>query len=391
MVDSGAPSASTICRNSTGAIYQMEVPFFNYRGLYEEHQHEFLEALGSTCERGAFIMQRDLQEFESRLAAYLGCRYVIGVADGTAALVFALEVAGVGVGDEVIVSSHTFVATAAAVKHVGAIPVICDCLPDSTMCPDSARKMISRKTKALMPTQLNGRTADMTKLCALADEFNLEIVEDSCQALGAEYDGIKAGLFGKVGSYSFYPSKTLGCFGDGGAVATNDEGARDLILQLRDHGRGSDGKVTRWGHNGRLDNLQAAILNIKLNYYPSAIARRREIASIYHEALSGVDGVLLPPAPSQSGKYFDIFQNYEIRAERRDDLKAYLADRGVGTIIQWGGWMLHQFDDLQLKSDAPMCEELSRKFLMLPMNHLLSNDEVIYVCNKIAEFYEENA
>jgi dTDP-4-amino-4,6-dideoxygalactose transaminase len=366
----------------------MKIPFFNYNGLYAEHADEFSRVFNDVCARGAFIMQSDLKKFEINLAEFLNCKYVIGVADGTAALVFALKASGVGAGDEVIISSHTFIATASAVKHVGAVPVICDCLADSTICPDSVSRMITNKTKAIMPTQLNGRTADMDKLCKIANEHNLVIVEDSCQALGAKFNGINAGLFGKVGSYSFYPSKTLGCFGDGGAVATNDDTARDLILNLRDHGRDFDGKVTRWGYNGRLDNLQAAILNVKIKHYPSMIERRREIANRYCLNLRGLTEISLPPGPNENKKYFDIYQNFEVRADQRNELRAHLANNGVGTMIQWSGWMLHHFQDLGLRNHAPLCEKLSHQFLMLPMNHLLKNNEIDYICESIKQFYK---
>lgn len=364
------------------------VPFFNYPALYAERSDRYEAIVTDVLARGAYIMQKDLAEFEANLASYLGCKHAIGVADGTAALEFALKIAGVNLGDEVIVSSHTFVATAAAVHNVGAIPVVCDCLPDSMMDPESAQKMISDKTKALMPTQLNGRTCDMDRLCEIAKEHDLEIIEDSCQAMGARYDGRRAGLFGTVGSYSFYPAKTLGCFGDGGAVVTNCDGAAALVRQMRDHGRNSDGKVTAWGKNGRLDNLQAAILNEKLSFYDEAIARRREIALTYQDNLGHMNSLRLPPAPGSDPKRFDIFQNYEISAENREELREYLASKGIGTILQWGGWMLHQFDDLELRANAPFAEDFSKSFMMLPMHHMLSDDDVEYVCDKIIEFYQ---
>jgi dTDP-4-amino-4,6-dideoxygalactose transaminase len=365
---------------------QRSVPFFNYPALFAERPDEYVGAMRDAMERGAFIMQKDLLSFEEELAAKLGARHAIGVADGTVALTLSLRAAGIGEGDEVIVSSHTFVATAAAVHHVGATPVICDCLPDSMMDPDSAARMVTDRTAALMPTQLNGRTCDMDALGALADTHGLKIVEDSCQALGASYKGTKAGLFGVAGSYSFFPAKTLGCFGDGGAVVTNSDEAADLIRTLRDHGRSADGKVRQFGHNGRLDNLQATVLRLKLAHYDEAIARRREIAARYQEGLGNLAGLLLPPPP-EDGDRFDIFQNYEVQSDRRDALREFLAERGVGTIIQWGGWMLHQFDDLGLKTDATYAEGMSKRYMMLPMHHLLSNDEVDYVIDQVREFH----
>ena len=367
----------------------MKVPFFDYPGLYAERESAFDDSLKDALSRGAFIMQKDLAEFEEGLASYLGCKHAIGVADGTAALVFALKAAGIGEGDEVIVSSHTFVATAAAVHTVGGTPVVCDCRADSMMDPESARSMVSDKTRALMPTQLNGRTCDMDALQAIADEHGLVIVEDSCQAMGARYRGRPAGLFGKVGSYSFYPAKTLGCFGDGGAVVTDDDEAAALIRQMRDHGRNAEGKVTVWGHNGRLDNVQAAILNVKLAHYDEAISRRREVATRYQERLGGLNSLILPPPPGSDDIRFDIFQNYEIQAEERDALREHLAGAGVGTIMQWGGWMVHQFDDLGLRSDAPYAEAMSKRFMMLPMHHLLTDEAVDHVCDSVHAFYRK--
>jgi dTDP-4-amino-4,6-dideoxygalactose transaminase len=368
-------------------LARRQVPFFDYPGLYSEHGDEYLRTVQDVMRRGAFIMQRDLAEFEAGLAAWLGCKHVIGVADGTAALVFALRANGIGPGHEVIVSTHTFVATAAAVHHVGATPVIADCQADSMIDPASVRRLIGSKTKALMPTQLNGRTCDMEALEAIARDHDLAIVEDSCQALGARYRGKPAGLFGTVGSYSFYPAKTLGCFGDGGAVVTDSDEAADYIRQLRDHGRGADGKVRTFGHNGRLDNLQAAILLSKLARYDEALARRRAIAARYQARLADLGDLILPPPP-EDGLRFDIFQNYEIQAGRRDGLRAFLAEHGIGTILQWGGWMLHQFDDLGLRADVSYAQEMVKRYMMLPMHHLLSDDDVDYVCDQIHAYYE---
>ena len=363
------------------------VPFFNYPAMFGEREDQYMATLHEVMARGAYIMQKDLFSFEEELAAYLGCRHAIGVADGTVALTLSLRAAGIGAGDEVIVSSHTFIATAAAVHHVGATPVVCDCLPDAMMDAASAARMISGRTRAIMPTQLNGRTSDMDAIGALASQHGLKIVEDSCQALGARFRGTPAGLFGVAGSYSFYPAKTLGCFGDGGAIVTNDDAAAQEIRELRDHGRGADGKVRRFGHNGRLDNIQAAILRIKLAHYDEAIARRRAIAARYQAGLADVSQLQLPPAPDSDNLRFDIFQNYEIQADDREALRERLTERGVGTILQWGGHMIHQFTDLGLKSDAPYAEAMSARYMMLPMHHMLSDDDVDYVIEQIRAFY----
>lgn len=363
------------------------IPFFNYPALFAEHREEYLSTFEDVLSRGAYIMQRDLVDFETELASYLGVKHAIGVADGTIALKIALMLAGVGPGDEVIVPTHTFIATASAVHQVGATPVLCDCLPDSMMDVESARRMITSKTRAIMPVQLNGRTCDMDAVGALAAEHGLKIVEDSCQAMGAKFRGRPAGTFGVAGSFSFFPAKTLGCFGDGGGLILDDDDLAERARELRDHGRGKDGKVHRFGVNGRLDNIQAAILRLKLTRYDASIARRRDIARIYDARLSGLESVLLPPGPDGDSLRFDIFQNYEVQADRREQLRDHLSSRGVGTILQWGGHMIHQFDDLSLLSDAAYAEGMSKRYMLLPMHPMMSDDDVNYVCDNVLAFY----
>lgn len=363
------------------------IPFFNYPALFAEHREEYMSTFEDVLSRGAYIMQRDLADFETELAGYLGVKHAIGLADGTIALKIALMLADVGPGDEVIVPSHTFIATASAVHQVGATPVLCDCLPDSMMDVESARRMITSRTRAIMPVQLNGRTCDMDAVEALATEHGLKIVEDSCQAMGAKFRGRPAGTFGVAGSFSFFPAKTLGCFGDGGGLILDDDALAERARELRDHGRGKDGKVHRFGVNGRLDNIQAAILRLKLSRYDASIARRRDIARIYDARLAGLEAVLLPPGPDSDDLRFDIFQNYEVQAERREELREHLAARGIGTILQWGGHMIHQFDDLALRSDAAYAEGMSKRFMLLPLHPMLSDDDVHYVCDNVLAFY----
>lgn len=364
------------------------IPFFDYPGLFAEHEPEFMAAIHDVLKRGAYIMQKDLFEFEAAIGSFLGVKHVLGVADGTVALTLALKLAGVGAGDEVILPSHTFVATAAAVNHVGAVPVLCDCGPDHMMDVASAEALVSEKTRAIMPVQLNGRTCDMDQVTAFAAKHGLKIVEDSCQALGAKYKGRPAGTFGVAGSFSFYPAKVLGCFGDGGALILDDDGLAEIARQYRDHGRdAASGKVVRFGYNARLDNVQAAIMLVKLRTYAESLERRRALARIYDERLSGLEEVLLPPGPDADNERYDIFQNYEIEAESREALRDHLRARGVGTILQWGGHVIHQFEKLGLRHNSPYAEAMSSRYMLLPMHHLLKDDDVHFVCDAILGFY----
>lgn len=364
-----------------------QIPFFDYPALFAELESEIMATVRDVFARGAYIMQSDLIAFEAELAAYVGVKHAIGVADGTMGLLLPLLTLGLKAGDEVIVPSHTFVASAAAIHHAGGVPVLADCAADHLIDPRSIREVITARTRGIMPVQLNGRTADMEQISAIAAEHDLFIIEDSCQALGSRFRGRCAGTFGLAGSISFYPSKTLGCFGDGGAVLTDSDALADNVRMLRDHGRGHDGSVWTWGYNSRLDNVQAAILRLKLKRYDAYVARRRAIATIYEERLRRRPELLLPPAPDSDPDHYDIFQNYEIEAEQRDSLRAHLDACGIKTIIQWGGKVIHQFPKLGFGQPLPYAERMSKRFLLLPMNTALRDDDVHYICDAIDQFY----
>ncbi len=347
-----------------------------------------MEVFREVMSRGAFILQKDLEEFERSLASFVGAKYAFGVADGSNALILALLAAGIKPGDEIIVPSHTFIASPSAIHWVGATPILADCGADHMICAESVASLVTPKTKAIMPVQLNGRTANMDALTAVAKQHNLAIVEDAAQALGSKFNGKAAGTFGAAGTISFYPAKLLGCYGDGGAVITNDDKVAANIFMLRDHGRDPEGVVRCWGFNSRLDNLQAAVLSFKLKSFPAEIQRRREIAKLYQEGLSGLSELLLPPAPGADPRHFDVYQNYEVEANDRDRLRSFLQERGVKTIIQWGGKAVHQFETLGLKpTPVPYTEQMFKKCFLLPMNTTLSNEDVQYICENIRTFY----
>lgn len=339
--------------------------------------------------RGAFIMQRDLSDFEENLAAYTGANYAVGVGNATDALQIGLMAGGVGQGDEVIFCSHTMVATASAIHFAGALPVPVEAGPDHLIDPGAIESAITPRTRAILPTQLNGRTASMDAIQAIAERHGIEIYEDAAQALGSKFKGKNAGTFGKASAISFYPAKVLGCLGDGGAVLTNDEEVHRKVLSLRDHGRNEDGDIVRWGLNSRLDNIQAALLDYQLKDHQNFIDRRRAIARLYQERLGNIERLALPSALDTDPDHYDVYQNYEIEAERRDELKAYLAEQGVGTIIQWGGKAVHQFRSLGFTQSLPFTERLFEHMLMLPMNMSLSDDDVHYVCDCILDFYRK--
>lgn len=364
------------------------IPFFNYSALFAQNERDLTSVILDVCSRGAYILQKDLQAFEGHLREAMGVCHAFGVANGTDAILIGLKAVGVDPGDEVILPSHTYIATAAAVHFAGATPILADIGEDHMLSPQSVESLITPKTKAIMPVQLNGRTCDMDALQAIAQRHGVMIVEDAAQALGSRFRGKAAGTFGKFGTISFYPAKVLGCFGDGGAVVTNDDAVAERIFLLRDHGRNEQGRVVAWGLNSRLDNLQAAILDFKLKTFPADIARRRAIAARYQALLGDLAQLKLPPAPDADPRHFDVYQNYELEAERRDALRTYLDGRGVRTIIQWAGTPVHQFHELGFKDlHLPRTDLLFTRCLMLPMNTTLADDDVDYICDCIRGFY----
>ena len=366
----------------------MKIPFFNYQHLYTSDKENFDKIFSDVSSRGAFIMQNDLLDFEKEIALFCKCNYAIGIGNATDALEILLQASGIGEGDEVIFCSHTMVATASAIYMSGAKPVPVEAGYDHLIDPKAIELAITPKTKAIMPTQLNGRTANMDEISKIAKENELLIIEDSAQALGSTYKGNHAGTFGVGGCISFYPAKVLGCFGDGGMILTNSTEINEKTRLIRDHGRDPvTGDVVLWGRNSRLDNLQATILKYQFQNYNKTILIRREMAILYQEQLGEMQELILPPAPSSISDHFDVFQNYEIEATNRDELKQYLSENGIGTLIQWGGKAVHQFPKLGFNVSLPYTERLFERMLMLPLNLSLSNDDILYVCETIKSFY----
>ncbi len=364
-----------------------QIPFFPYSDLFKRDEAALTEIMLDVCRRGAYILQKECRDFDAHLAEFMGVKHAFGVANGTDAITLGLKAVGIAAGDEIILPSHTYIATAATVHLIGAVPVLAECGADHMLDAADVEKRITARTKAIMPVQINGRTCDMDALRAVADRHGLMIVEDAAQGLGSRFRGQCAGTFGKFGTISFYPAKLLGCFGDGGAIVTNDDDVAARISLLKDHGRNEEGRVVAWGYNSRLDNLQAAILDYKLQTYPKDIERRREIAALYQKGLGSLAELDLPPAPDSDARHFDVYQNYEIEADNRDALRTHLDAHGVKTIIQWAGTPVHQFRELGFTVELPKTDAFFRRCMMLPMNTALSNDDVHYVVSAVRSFY----
>jgi len=368
------------------------VPFFDWRALYAERSERFARIFDETASDGGFILQAAVRDFEAALAKYLGVRHAVGISDCTNAMLLGLRLLDLEPGDEVILPGHAFIAAAQSIHFAGGTPVPVDLSEEDWLIdPDSIVSAITPQTRAIMAVHVNGRVCAMDRILAIAGEHGLAVVEDAAQALGARLDGKPAGTFGRWGAFSFYPSKTLGCFGDAGALVTEDDDIAASVRAMRNHGAQPDNVIRSdcalWSTNARIDNIQAAILAYKLTYYDQAIERRRTIAAHYHEALTPIDEIDIPPAPGADGRHFDIFQNYEICCDRRDELRDHLSARGIGTIVQWGGIAIQHFRSLGFCQQLPRTDRFFARSLLLPMNHLLDDAQVAWIVEGVRSFF----
>ena len=338
---------------------------------------------------GDFIMRQQLRDFEDNIASFVGTDCAVGLNSGTDALLLSLLAAGVGDGDEVITVAHTFVATTAAIVHCRATPILADVGEDFNMDMEQVEKAISPRTKAIIPVHLNGRLCDMERLMAVAGKHNLLVIEDAAQALGSSLDGKKAGSFGLAGCFSFYPAKVLGGIGDGGIMVTSSKELAEKVRLLRDHGQNREsGEILFYGFNSRLDNIQAAILDVKLKHLPDWIERRRELAILYESGFSDLPQVKTPPPPQQ-GRFFDAYTNYVVRAEKRDELASHLKECGIEVLISWPKPM-HQQAGLGLGHfHLPETEKVSKEVISLPIYPELTDDKVKYVIESTRSFYRK--
>lgn len=363
------------------------VRFWDFPRHFERIESEVVPEMLSTLRAGDLVMRKQLRQFESDFAAFVGRKHCVGVSSCTDALRLTMQAFGIGPGAEVVTVAHTFIATIAAIHHVGASPVLVDVSNDHLMDVKALEAAVTERTRAIIPVHLNGRTCDMTNVMDVAERNDLVVIEDAAQAVGARFNGRAAGTFGAAACYSFYPAKLLGAFGDAGAVITDDPALADKLCLLRDHGRATKTDVDGWGWNCRLDNVQASVLNVKLRHVPRWIERRREVARHYEEALGAIPEIDTPPAPAEDGRWYDVFQNYVIEVQERDLLQEHLRVQGVETLISWPK-PSHQQPGLQLeKFKLPVTERLAGQVLSLPIYPELDEEQVGAVVKAVRTFY----
>lgn len=364
----------------------MKIKPGNLKKQYFFVKKEINQAVSRTLNSGWFILGKEVESFEKKFAGYSGVKYCVGVANGLEALQISLVALGVGRGDEVITTPLTAMATTLAIIHVGAKPVFVDI--DSKSFNIDASKIeqaITKKTKAILPVHLYGQMADMALIMKIAKRYRLLVIEDCAQAHGAEYKGKKAGSFGDCGAFSFYPSKNLGAFGDGGCIITNNAKLAEKIRSLRDYGQQGRYNHIYLGFNSRLDELQAAILKVKLKHLDNWNDRRRQLAKIYNQLLNEAEVV----QPVELKGYFHIYHLYVVRTKKRDELKEYLLKQGVKTEIHYPKVLYRQpfyINFSRNKNSCSIAEKYCQEILSLPLYPELTIEQVKYICQAIKKF-----
>lgn len=365
----------------------MNIPFVSFVPMHNEIRKELDAAYAKVMDSNYFIQGTECAKFEEEFAEYIGSKYCIGVANGLDAIYLILRAMGIGAGDEVIVPSNTYIATALAVSYAGATPVFVEPTME-TYNIDVTRieEKITDKTKVIIPVHLQGRAADMDAVNAIAAKYGLKVIEDSAQAHGAKYKGTKVGTLSDAAAFSFYPGKNLGALGDGGCVTTNDKELADKIRAIGNYGSDVKYHHIYMGTNSRLDEIQAAFLRVKLAKLDKWNEARREIAARY---LSEINNPLIKLPLATSDEYEHVYHVFVIRCDKRDELEAYLKDRGIGTVKHYPIPMHLQpaYSELNIPQGAlPIAEEISNTVLSIPMYYGMTDEEIGYVIDTINAF-----
>ena len=365
---------------------QSKIPFLDLKAHHDPIRQEVMAAMNEVIDANAFAGGPFVARFEEAYARFCDAKFCIGVGNGTDSLWFALLALGVGPGDEVITVPMTFMATAEAITYAGAKPVFVDIDPQTyTIDTTKIEAAITPRTKAIMPVHLFGQCADMDPIMAIAKKHNLFVVEDAAQAQGATYRGRKAGTIGHAASFSFYPGKNLGAWGEAGAVTTNDAALREKVAMFREHGQKKKYYHDVVGWNGRMDGLQAAVLSVKLKYLEAANNQRRRAAALYNQLLAGTPGVVLPVEAAYGQSIYHV---YAVRVANRDRLIQMLGERGVATGIHYPVPVHLQAAYANLgchRGDFPVSEACADSFLSLPMFPELTNQQIETVAREFKD------
>ncbi len=369
----------------------MNIPLLDLKAQYAPIRSDVLKAIEAVCDDQGFILGSRVQQLEQAIGRYVGSAHAVGVASGSDALLLSLMASGVKAGDEVVTVPFTFFATVGAISRLGAKPVFVDILPESyNIDPGRIERAVTPRTKAIIPVHLFGQCAEMDPILDLARRKHLRVIEDACQSIGASYKGRRAGTLGDFGCFSFFPSKNLGGFGDGGMVTMQDKALSETVAMLRVHGSKVKYVHDLVGINSRLDALQAAVLQVKLAHLDRWAEGRRRNAERYAKLLTEAKLLDRVTLPATTAGNVHVFNQFTIRVPRRDDLRSYLKEKGVGTEVYYPVCMHEQtcFADLGYqKGDLPVSEHAAQEVLSLPIYAELTDAQATYVVEQIKTFY----
>lgn len=364
----------------------MQVPFLDIKAQNRSIWPEIQSALDGVMNEAQFILGPAVERFEKSFADYLGVRHCVGLNNGTSAVHLALLACGIGPGDEVITTPHTWISTSWGISYCGARPVFVDIDPKTyTLDPKNLERAITKRTRAILPVHLYGQVADMNPLCRLAEEHKLVLIEDAAQAHGARYEGRRAGAFGKASSFSFYPGKNLGAFGEGGAVVTNDDAVAARIRSLRDHAQVGRHQHVEIGYNARMEGVQAAVLDVKLRHLDGWNAARARHADLYRELLADCRGLEPPAVPRPEAHVWHLFVVLA-RGLPREELRRRLQDEGVATAVHYPTPVPLQPAYAHLghrPGDFPVAEDVMSRCVSLPMFAELTEDQIRHTANAL--------
>ena len=367
---------------------RMNVPYVALTNQWASERQDLLPIIEEVMSSGGFIGGDRVEKFEVKAARYCKREFAVALNSGTDALVCALIAVGVRRGDEVITPSNSFVASTAAIVHIGAKPVFVDVEEDQLVSTEKIKNCITGKTKAIMPVHLTGRMCEMDEITKLAQKFNIPIIEDCAQSIGSKYNGVMSGSFGEVGCFSTHPLKNLNACGDGGFIVTDNPSIYKFIKEMRNHGLVERNLVKKFGYVSRMDTLQAAILDYRLDHLEDVIRTRRKNAEIYRARLNNKFVFI----PKDTEKHYSTYHTFVIQVNFRDDLIEFLAENGVATAVHYGNPIHLQPAAKYLGyglGSMPNTEKQSGKILSLPINQFLTKVQVEYVADLVNSFLEQ--
>ncbi len=368
----------------------MKIPYINLNLQWQKEKKQLLKVIDKTLASGSWVGGANIEKFERNICNFLKVKHCVALNSGTDALTLALSLVNVKKGDEVITPPNSFIASTAAIAHLGAIPIFADVKEDQNIDPEDIEKKISKKTKAIMPVHLSGKPCKMENIKILSKKYNIPIIEDAAQAIGTKCNNKFVGTFGVIGCFSAHPLKNLNAIGDSGYIVTNNSRLANKAKLLRNHGIENRNNIKTFGYVSRMDNLQAVVLNERFKKLKKIIFKRRKNAALYFNYLNNLKSIKLP---IETKGEFSTYHTFVIKAEKRDQLKEYLNKKGISTSIHYPYLIFEQeaykkrYKKINV-NDYPISKKLKKSIITLPINQFLKKNQIKKICDEIINFYK---